>query len=135
MPYLSAGISYFMGSAKINTYGGFAFPDSYGTLRLEFIDIPLKIDESLSSIGFNVGGGLDFKLLENIAFAVDACYYIGKSFDVVWTAVPGTYTSNFNSSYRWVVGDALADELAQEINPLELKTSFLKIQGGIKFYF
>lgn len=134
-PYFSAGVSYFIGSAKIDTYGGFAFPDSYGTLRLEFIDIPLEIDESLSSLGFNLGGGFDLKIMENIAFNLDACYYIGKTFEVEWTVVPGSYTSNFSSSYVWSVGQALADELAQEINSLELKTSFFKIQVGVKFYF
>lgn len=135
VPYISAGISYFLGSAKVDTYGGFSFPDYSDKLRLEFIDIPIKIDESLSSLGFNLGGGLDLKFVKNIAVNLDACYYIGKTLDAAWTVVPGTYTSNLNPIYSWIVTQALADELAGEINSVELKTSFFKIQGGIRFYF
>ena len=58
-----------------------------------------------------------------------------RALDAAWTVVPGTYTSNLNPIYSWIVTQALADELAGEINSIELKTSFFKIQGGIRFYF
>ena len=135
VPYFGAGVSFFIGSAKLETNGGFGFPYYSDRLRIEYIDVPLKIDESLSSIGFNFGGGLDVKLASKIALNLDACYYAGKTIEANWEVIPGSYSGNIITGNIWTLDQALAANLESEISSLEIKSSFFRIQAGIKFLF
>jgi opacity protein-like surface antigen len=136
LPYISGGVTYFTGKISANTYVGYGLTWTDNTTRyIDYLSIPVEIDESLSHIGFNVGGGLDFLFGANVAVCVEGNYFMGKTFDEYWNPVPGTYPGNNFPDVSWVVDQVAADSIAEEITPLKIKTSFLKLQAGIKFLF
>ena len=47
----------------------------------------------------------------------------------------GNIAGNNFPSYTWIVDQEFADQIADQVTPLEIKTSFLKAQLGIKFLF
>jgi opacity protein-like surface antigen len=136
VPYFSGGVSYFTGKLKANTYGGFGLTWTDSTSRyIDYLDIPVMIDASLSGIGFNVGGGIDLVLTPNIAISLEGIYFIGKTIEEYWAPVPGTYSGNNFPNVSWTIDQTFVDLIIEEMPTLEIKTSFLKLQAGIKFLF
>ena len=135
-PYILGGVSYFLGKAEAAATRGFGFTWQDATRQyIDWIDIPLAIDKSIGEIGFNVGAGLDFRLAARLAIAAEAVYFIGKTARERWLPRPGEYAGNNFPSYTWIVDQEFADQIADQVTPLEIKTSFLKAQLGIKFLF
>lgn len=136
VPYISGGVSYFTGKVNADTYRGYGFTWTDETNRyIDYLDIPLVIDTSLSGIGFNAGGGLDLVFTPNIALSVEAVYFIGKTIEEFWNPVPGIYSGNNFPDVTWTVEQEFMESIIEEVPPLEIKTSFLKLQAGIKFLF
>jgi opacity protein-like surface antigen len=136
IPYFSAGVTYFTGSIKANTTRGYGFTwESEGYRYIDYIDIPLVVDVSIGEIGFNIGGGLDFLFSRNVALSVEGNYFIGKTIEASWTPVSGTYQGNNFPDNNWNVDAGLVESIVDEVPPLDIKTSFFKIQGGIKIIF
>jgi opacity protein-like surface antigen len=136
-PYLNAGMSLFTGTANLSTTQGFGMTwANAGTPYIDYFDVPLKIqDASLGSLGFNAGLGADIYFTPNIGLNLDAVYFLGKTFDLVWTPIPGNYAANLNPG--WTV-DATADGLrriSDSLGPLKLSTSFFKVMLGLKVGF
>ena len=136
IPYVSAGVSYFTGKLKVETTRGYAFtwqsdPNQY----IDYIDVPMKVDASVSGIGFNAGAGLDLVLISNVALNIEAAYFSGKTMTESWQHMPGTYPGNIFPAISWSVDQTYTDKMSQQVTPLELKTSFFKILAGVKFLF
>jgi opacity protein-like surface antigen len=136
IPYVSAGVTYFTGNVKISTRGAYAFSYVSGDYRrIEYLSLPLGIDESLSGVGFNLNGGFDFRLMKNMALTVDAAYFIKSKTDKNWTVAPGTYPGNNFPELSWMIDQELAEILSDALVPLSINPSFFKVVGGIKFIF
>ncbi len=136
VPYISGGVSYFTGKIKADTYRGYGYTWTEGITRyIDYTDIPLVIDASLSGIGFNAGGGLDLVFTPNIALSLEGIYFVGKTIEEFWNPVPGTYPGNNFPDVSLQIDQDFADAIVDEVPPLEIKTSFLKLQAGIKFLF
>lgn len=136
VPYISAGASYFFGNVKANTKRGLGITwEDAGTQFIDYVDVPLKIDESISHFGFNVGGGLDLLLSSNLGFNVEAAYFLGKKSEQVWEPVSGTYSGNNFTDRSWIIDSATIELIRREVDPLEVNTSFFKVQAGIKLLF
>lgn len=136
IPYISGGVSYFLGKVEAETTRGYGhtWEDEYYQY-IDWIDIPLVVDKSIGDLGFNVGGGFDFRLASRMAVTAEAVYFIGKTTQELWKPLPGTYSKNNFPDLSWTIDQEFADQIADEVTPLEIKTSFLKIQLGIKFLF
>lgn len=136
IPYISAGVSYFTGKLKVETTRGYAFtwqsdPNQY----IDYLDVPMKVDASVSGIGFNAGAGLDLVLFSNVALNIEAAYFSGKTMKESWQHMPGTYPGNIFPAISWSVDQAYADKMSEQVTQLEVKTSFFKVLAGIKFLF
>ncbi|MGB7294028.1 MAG: hypothetical protein WBC70_00425 [Candidatus Aminicenantales bacterium] len=136
IPYISAGVTYFTGNVKISTTGAYAFSYVSGDYRrIEYLSLPLRMDESLSGVGFNLNGGFDFRLMKNIALTVDAAYFIKSKIEKNWAVAPGTYPGNNFPEFSWIIDQEFADILSDALGTLSINPSFFKVAGGIKFIF
>jgi opacity protein-like surface antigen len=136
IPYISAGVTYFTGKVRILTTGAYAFSYVSGDYRrIEYLDLPVDMDESLSGIGFNVNGGFDLRFMKNIALTVDVAYFFKSKMEKNWAVAPGTYPGNNFPELSWVVDQEFADMLSDALGPLSINPSFFKVVGGIKFIF
>jgi len=136
-PWFAAGGSYYSGSLEMDSVSGFGF--SYNTW-FDYIGMLEEVEEDLSEIGFNVGVGADISFTPNIAFTVEARYFIFKKYELLWTADAGGeheiygYHSGaitFSSSYV----DWINDHMDDLITPFEFNPTFLKLAVGFKFSF
>lgn len=135
-PFLSGGISYFSGSAVVNSSTAYARTWESGIYRyIDYFIIPTGVDVSLSGIGFNFGGGFDLNFSSNIALSFDVRYLLKSEVNESWTLQAGTYASNINSEWTLTLDQEEVDALATEITPFSLNPSFLKIAGGIRIRF
>ena len=136
VPYVSGGASYIIGNVKLNSMRGTGISWEEGDLQyIDYIDIPIQIDESISHLGFNVGGGLDLMFSSNVGLNLDACYYIGKKTELNWMHRSGTYSGNLFPGSSWSISQENIDALNQQVSPVEVNTSFFKLQAGIKLLF
>jgi len=136
VPLLSGGVSFFTG--KINADTRVSYADTWEIAPYQFIDyfdIPARLDESISGIGFNIGGGLDVAFSQSIAVNVDARYFVRGSIEAPWKLQPGTYTSNVQEGWTLTLSQADVELLEQAINPFKVNLSFFKISLGLKFMF
>ena len=136
VPYISAGASYFFGNVKANTKSGLGITwEAEGSQYIDYVDVPLRIDESIGHFGFNVGGGLDLLLSSSFGLNVEAAYFLGKKIDQTWEPVSGTYSGNNFPDVSWMIDSATIELIRGQVDPLEVNTSFFKVQAGIKLLF
>ena len=136
VPQLSGGVSYFTGKVKADTRVGYAYTWEIDPFQfIDYFDLPANLDESLSGIGFNVGGGLDVAFSQSVAVNVDARYFVRGAVEAPWKLQPGTYTSNIQEGWTLTLSQADVELLEQAISPFKLNLSFFKISLGLKFVF
>lgn len=136
VPLVSGGVSFFSGKVNADTLVGYA--ETWEIAPYQFIDyfeIPARLDESISGIGFNVGGGLDLAFSQSIAVNVDARFFARGSIEAPWKLQPGTYTSNVQEGWTLTLSQADVELLQQAISSFKLNLSFFKISLGLKFMF
>jgi hypothetical protein len=135
-PYLSAGMTYFLGNVKVETTRGYGFTWTTGNVQsVDYLDIPLQISDSIGSFGVNAGGGLDVLLAPRIALNIEAVYFGGKTIEKSWKPIAGTYPGNIFPANAWQATQAYLDENANQNAPLKIKTSFIRLFAGVKFSF
>lgn len=136
-PYVNAGASIFTGTASLSTTTGWGVTFLYGGFRyIDYLAVPLNVDEaSLSSVGFNAGLGFDFFFSPNIGFNLDAAYFFGKTFNLNWVAVGGTYPTNIEPGFNVSESDSDLSFITDHLGTLTVKTSFFKIMAGVKIGF
>jgi opacity protein-like surface antigen len=138
-PYVNAGISYFMGNVNLESSMGFSFsyliyidPDWWQ--QVEYLNVPLKkIDQSLNSLGFNVGLGADIYLTPTLAMNLDAVYFIGKNYSLEWEPIPGDYPGTVHPEFIWHADPDWLNET--QFSSFEVSTSFFKVMLGLKVGF
>jgi opacity protein-like surface antigen len=77
--------------------------------------------------GFNVGGGLQFKLGQSVFLVGEARYFFFKNQTFEWTAAPDRALSSFEQK--------LFDATLQHLEPVDFKPQFFQVTGGIAFSF
>jgi hypothetical protein len=135
-PTLSAGMTYFLGNVKVETTRGYGFTWTTGNVQsVDYLDIPLRISDSIGSFGVNAGAGLDVILAPKIALNLEAVYFLGGTIEKSWQPVAGTYPGNIFPANAWQATQTYLDENANQNGPLKIKTSFLRLFAGVKFFF
>ena len=62
-PYITAGLTYFLGTVKLETTRGYGFTwKTEDSQSLDYLDIPLRIGKSIGAFGGNAGAGVDIRL-------------------------------------------------------------------------
>jgi len=137
-PWFAAGGSYYTGSFEASTMSGFGF-NYYSWFN--YCGVYEDAEEDLSGIGFNVGGGADIQFTPNIAFTIEARYFILKKYEMSWMAdASGTldmYGYYEGSTITWTSSsvDLINDFMDDLIEPFEFNPSYLKLAAGVKFSF
>jgi len=135
-PYLSAGLSYLTGSFKADSTAGYPFWYlTPGFQNIDYLAVPIAIDESLSGLGGNIGGGVDVYFSPTVAFNIGAIYFLGKEFSFNWSPAPGTYRGELHTGNSWLFPQALATDFQAVFTPVTIKTSFFKLLAGFKIGF
>lgn len=136
IPYFSAGASYFTGKVKANSTRGLGISwEASGSQFIDYVDVPIKVDESISHFGFNVGGGLDFMFTSSIGLNLEAAYFIGKKSEYVWEHTTGSYKGNIFPDISWSIDTSMVELIKEQVSPFEVNTSFFKVQAGVKIFF
>jgi len=139
-PYISGGLSYFNGNYEVNTRSMYAYPYEYTSQGYNWIDIEwwtfdYKIDESISGIGGNIGGGVDLRLMEVFSIGIEARYFVGpKVDDLQWEIVrKDYYTEEFHlRSTNGILNNA--EELINKEQTFSINTSFPMIAFRVVIY-
>ncbi len=136
-PWFAAGGSYYTGSLEANTLAGYGI--SYASYFCYF-DVNEDVEEDLSGIGFNVGAGADINFTPNIAFTIEARYFILKKYEMYWWA-DSSGTRNLYGFYEGTVqlsssyADSVNEYMDDLIEPFEFNPSYAKLAAGFKFSF
>lgn len=135
-PLISGGISYFSGTAGVDTTVGYSTTwESEGFQYIDYFAVPASVEASLNGIGFNVGGGIDFVFTRGVALNIDGRYFSRGKIEEPWQVQGGTYTSNVNEGWTITLSQENADAMASLIEPYTISPSFFKISAGIKIMF
>jgi len=134
-PWFAAGGSYYTGNIEASSEVGWGFSDPWGDF--DYLSFPVEINEDLSGIGFNVGGGADIQFTPNIAFTIEARYFILKEHEIFWeTDASGQHTSYiWDITYTITSPSTLEDNINDIIEPMKFNASYPKLAAGIKFSF
>ena len=137
-PYLTAGMTAYLGRANIETSLGYSnsWISSDGKTQLiDFFIIPVKVEKDLTTAGVNVGAGLDVLLSPNIALNIDGVYYWGSSYSDDWPVTEGTYPASFYTGTTLTIDWMQASDFKAKITKLSIKLSSLRIAAGLKILF
>ena len=140
-PFFSGGVSYYSGSLNnASTFVGYGTTWTveewpYIIRYIDYFDIPATLEASFSGIGFNVGGGVDLQFSRSLALNIDARYFMLKNLEEKWQVRAGTYPANLHEGVTRTLLEQNALALQEDINPVEIKTSFFKISLGLKIMF
>lgn len=124
-PYISGGPTYFMGNFKAEGTGWVADSIWGGSWQIiDFFPAMAFIDESINTFGLNLGGGINFKVSENVSINLDGRYFYGKEKTYKWKVKAGTYTSE-GYEIPYTLPEYETDDEAK-VNP-----SFFRLALGI----
>jgi opacity protein-like surface antigen len=137
-PYVTAGMTAYLGKANIETSLGYA--DSWVTIdgkeqRVDYFTIPVTLEKDLTTAGFNAGAGLDILLSPNIAFNIDGVYYWGSSYNDDWPVKEGTYPASYYTGTTLTIDWTQASDFRAKISKVSIKLSSFRIAGGFKILF
>ncbi|MCX6576030.1 MAG: outer membrane beta-barrel protein [Candidatus Aminicenantes bacterium] len=137
-PYLTAGMTAYLGRANIETSLGYSnsWISSDGKTQLiDFFIIPVKVEKDLTTAGVNVGAGLDVLLSPNIALNIDGVYYWGSSYSDDWPVTEGTYPASYYTGTTLTIDWMQASDFKAKITKLSIKLSSFRIAAGLKILF
>jgi hypothetical protein len=129
--YFTAGATYFHGSLKIDSSIGYGDTWTDTAQLLDFFTIPVKIDSSVSGIGFNAGVGLDAWVNRSMSIFIEAAYFGGPKGTGNWTVQAGPYASNMVSGYT-LTDATLPARVAAYLTPVSYNLSNFRFVAGIK---
>ena len=135
-PYISAGVTYFLGKFKLDSARGYAITINQDNVqKLDFLDLLMGIEKNISSLGFNVGGGIDFKIGQGVALTAGVSYIKAKDIELNWKVESGSYTGQLLTDQSYNLSVELADYLSTALHPVTVKMTFFQITAGIKVLF
>jgi opacity protein-like surface antigen len=137
-PYITAGMTAYLGKANIETSLGYSnsWISSDGTKQLiDYFIIPVKMEKDLTTAGVNVGAGWDILLSPNIALNFDGVYYWGSSYNDDWPVKEGTYPASASLGTTLTIDWMQASNFRAKISKIGIKLSAFRIAGGLKILF
>jgi len=137
-PYITAGMTAYLGKATVETSLGYAnsWTSADGKDQLiDFFIIPVKLERDLTTAGVNLGAGLDVLLSSNIAFNIDGVYYWGSSYSDNWPIKEGTYPASYYTGTTLTIEWAQASDFKGKISKFGAKLSAFRLAAGLKILF
>jgi opacity protein-like surface antigen len=138
VPYLTGGATVFVGKATLETslgYGNSWLSDDGNIQYIDYFIIPVKVEKDLTTVGFNLGAGLDLLFSPNFGLNIDAAYYSGALVDEDWPVTAGTYQAVIHAGTTLTMDSTLASYIKTSIPKLNFKLTFFRIAGGFKILF
>ncbi len=134
-PWFAAGGSYYTGNIESSSVVAWGFSDPWGDF--DYFGFPIEMNEDLSGIGFNVGGGADIQFTPSIALTVEARYFILKKHEMYWETNISTENTSYvyGVTYTFTNPSVIEDGINEIIDPLEFNASYPKLAVGVKFSF
>ena len=141
--YVSGGLTYYKVDIEAKSKLGYGFPFlvydyPLWYLRYDSFLVPISIDDSISGAGVNVGGGVVFKIQENVGIVGDFRYYLAPPKIVSWTLTSGEYTLSIYEEYSMRFTQVDIGSFLKEYGELikvEVNPSFFRIAFGLQFRF
>lgn len=134
-PWFAAGGSYFSGNIEASSLVGWGFEDPW--YDFDYLDFTVDVNEDLSGVGFNVGGGFDIHFTPSVAFTVEARYFILKKHELNWATDAGGQHKSYIWEVTYTINNPsnIEDNMNDLIDSFEFNPSFPKIAAGFKFSF
>ncbi|MCJ7682318.1 MAG: hypothetical protein MUP70_16445 [Candidatus Aminicenantes bacterium] len=135
-PYLSAGVTYFLGKFKLNSALGYAITLTEDNVqKIDFLDLLMGIEKNIGTLGYNIGAGIDFKIGQSVALTAGVSYMKANDLEVNWKIESGTYTGQILTEQTYSLSEELADYLSTTLSPVTVKMTFFQITAGLKILF
>jgi len=137
-PYVTAGMTVYLGKANIETSLGYSnsWVSADGKEQLiDFFVIPVNLEKDLTTAGVNLGAGLDVHFSPNVAFNIDGVYYWGSTFNYEWPVKEGTYPASFYTGTTLTIDWMQASDFRATISKVDIKLASFRIAAGLKILF
>ena len=135
-PYFSAGVTYFLGKFKLNSVQGYAITiNQENVQKIDFLGLVMGIEKNIGMFGYNISGGIDFKIGQSVALTAGVSYIKGNDIKINWTVESGEYYGQILTEQSYNLGEELADYLSTTLAPVTVNMTFLQIKAGIKVLF
>ena len=139
--YVSGGITYYKMNIEAESKAGFGLTYNWyddeqdlNWLVYDSVLIPVSIDDAVSGFGGNVGGGVVFKIQENVGIVADFRYYLGPKKYISWTPKSGTYQLILNDEYDLPPPHTIALTQTYISSFLEQHGEFFKVEVNPSFF-
>jgi hypothetical protein len=131
--FVSGGPSYFSGSFSVDSSIGYGRAWIDGVQKFDFFTLPVKMNSSISGLGFNAGAGLEVWINRSLTMVLEGSYYSAPSAEAAWVVQSGSYPSNAVEGVTWTDPD-LPARLAGYVAPLTVNLSYVKASIGLKIH-
>ena len=135
--YISGGLTIAPCIMNVDAYTGFVYSEMRDSLQAAVIikDARLRIDETLPSLGINVGGGVDIRISRSLEINIEARYIYLQEKEFNWEMIPGRVTAEYWG--RWILSQQLATKFTNEYltEAVVVEPSMYSISGGITIRF
>jgi opacity protein-like surface antigen len=132
-PFVSGGVSYFAAKASAQATTGYGVTAVGGGFQfIDYWEVPVKVDGSMSSVGFNAGLGGSIALSDRLALILDARYFKAGKQSLRWEAQQGRHEGALGN----IDGQFGADDvefLEEALSPLQVDPSFFQASLGLKY--
>jgi opacity protein-like surface antigen len=141
--YVSGGYSLYSNNFEASSSMGmvvnwisyyYRYGIKFTTHTTDGLKIPVEINESWSSSGFNIGAGMGIQLNGGTSLYAEARYYYCPPRHLKWNYLEGTYQGLY-TDYSWIIGNEATSLYESDTTPLEVNPSFFNISAGIRFRF
>lgn len=135
-PYVSAGVTYFLGKFELNSARGYAITVTQDNVqKIDFLDLLMGMEKNIGSLGYNISGGFDFKIGPSVALTAGVSYLKAKDIELNWKVESGAYSGQLLAGQNYNLSEELADFLSASLSPFVIKMTFFQITAGLKIHF
>lgn len=146
--YLSAGPTLFFNGFEAQSTAGFGVSDVAKVLiyippnwveniiqKVDALPVAVSIPaQAWVGLGFDIGGGADFRLSDKWALTADIRYFRCPARELSWVWAPGKYAGIRGELSDWPFTEVNADYAADKTTAVTVRTSSLRIALGVKLF-
>lgn len=135
--FASAGLSVILNSVLAKSAAGLgaAAASAGGEERLDAFKIPVEVeDQTWTSIGANIGGGVAVRLGRRIALSAEIRYFLCPAKDFGWTWAPGVYNGLTGNISGFNFSKEPARLAGQRTTLMTIRPAFIQAAVGLKFF-